>query len=467
MDTNTVFDCDFIFKRGLDAEPMPGDESSYQVRMSSEVPCEQVATEKHEALGIAKRGQPFWEILSHEKGDVDLSRFEAGNAPLLDEHKDVRHLVWIARAMLSKDKAVRGVVTFDNITPLSQTRRQQVGVGSRPNFSIGYKHTRYLGKETLPDGKTGHRFAWQALEESSVAVPADPTARVNRAAKADVRCHCISCGDEMDRADLNDDYMCEDCVKATTPVADARKNGERLGRSKVISHDEVHNKVHSALAKDSRFKSKDSMGNTRADYAIHAINQVSGDEDDGTADEFHAIVSYPAFSNKFQRVNFDMDDDTGDVELGECEDVQPRTVWESMEHGMTEDGRLIRKAKGAYGSKAEAGYADPGLQSDGKPRYPLKKDGKLSYDRVKAAWDYINMPKNAGKYSAADLAKVKGRIKSAAKTVGMEISDKRNDDDRQTRSGSSFVKVGDSVLEIPAVRQGRSIKVGDVLIAVE
>jgi hypothetical protein len=87
------------------------------------------------------------------------------------------------------------------------------------------------------------------------------------------------------------------------------------------------------------------------------------------------------------------------------------------------DGDGDEKPKGDYGSHDEAGYADPGLQSDKKPRYPLKEDGKLSSERVHAAWSYINQSDNAAKYSSDDLAKVKGRIKAAAKEVGMEISD--------------------------------------------
>lgn len=42
---------------------------------------------------------------------------------------------------------------------------------------------------------------------------------------------------------------------------------------------------------------------------------------------------------------------------------------------------------------------------------------------VRAAWSYINMPKNASKYSSADLATIKGRIRAAAKKFGIEISE--------------------------------------------
>lgn len=74
-------------------------------------------------------------------------------------------------------------------------------------------------------------------------------------------------------------------------------------------------------------------------------------------------------------------------------------------------------------------YADPGYQKDGKHRYPL--DTK---DHVKAAWDYINVQKNADKYSAGDLAKVKAAIKAAAKEFGIEIDESKS---TETSEGES------------------------------
>lgn len=63
-------------------------------------------------------------------------------------------------------------------------------------------------------------------------------------------------------------------------------------------------------------------------------------------------------------------------------------------------------------------YADPGLQSDGKARYPIDTE-----DHVRAAWSYVNQEKNAAKYSAADLKKVKARIKAAMKKFDIPVSE--------------------------------------------
>lgn len=67
-----------------------------------------------------------------------------------------------------------------------------------------------------------------------------------------------------------------------------------------------------------------------------------------------------------------------------------------------------------YGTDTK--YADPGYQADKKKRYPID-----TADHVRAAWSYINMPKNASAYSSSQLAKIKGRIKAAARKLGVSI----------------------------------------------
>jgi hypothetical protein len=62
-------------------------------------------------------------------------------------------------------------------------------------------------------------------------------------------------------------------------------------------------------------------------------------------------------------------------------------------------------------------YADPGYQPDKAKRYAL--DTKA---QAKSAWSYINVPKNAKLYTAAQLKRIKGRIKAALKKFGVEIS---------------------------------------------
>jgi HK97 family phage prohead protease len=63
-------------------------------------------------------------------------------------------------------------------------------------------------------------------------------------------------------------------------------------------------------------------------------------------------------------------------------------------------------------------YADPGYQSDGVHRYPLDSEA-----HCRSAWSYINMPKNAAKYTSDQLAAVKGRIRAALKKFGVTVSE--------------------------------------------
>ena len=82
-----------------------------------------------------------------------------------------------------------------------------------------------------------------------------------------------------------------------------------------------------------------------------------------------------------------------------------------------EAAELITEApnKTPYGNVT---YADPGYQSDGVKRYPVDTS-----QHVRAAWSYINKASNAAKYSSAQLARIKGKIKSAAKRFGIKINE--------------------------------------------
>jgi Family of unknown function (DUF6582) len=74
-------------------------------------------------------------------------------------------------------------------------------------------------------------------------------------------------------------------------------------------------------------------------------------------------------------------------------------------------------------------YADPGHQADGKARYPVDTP-----EHVRAAWSYINHPKNAGKYKSEHLASIKSKIKSAAKKHGIDIGGGGSDEEKVAAS---------------------------------
>lgn len=98
---------------------------------------------------------------------------------------------------------------------------------------------------------------------------------------------------------------------------------------------------------------------------------------------------------------------------GTASDGSANNVVETLRDLLTD--LLEKDAKEPYG---DVTYADPGYQADKKKRYPLDSE-----QHVKAAWSYINVPKNAAKYSSNQLARIKGKIKSAAKKYGIKISE--------------------------------------------
>ncbi|HEY3910385.1 MAG TPA: DUF6582 domain-containing protein [Stellaceae bacterium] len=74
---------------------------------------------------------------------------------------------------------------------------------------------------------------------------------------------------------------------------------------------------------------------------------------------------------------------------------------------------VLEKAQSTTGGDAAYGavdYADPGYQADGKKRYPIDTER-----HIRAAWNFINRPSNAQRYTTAQLDQIKARIVAAWK----------------------------------------------------
>jgi len=88
-----------------------------------------------------------------------------------------------------------------------------------------------------------------------------------------------------------------------------------------------------------------------------------------------------------------------------------------------------------YGDVA---YADPKNH-----KYPINTES-----RVRAAWSYINMPKNQKGYTPEEVASIKAKIKAAGKKYGIEFSDggggrsaSTDEDDVERRNTLSTVEL--------------------------
>jgi hypothetical protein len=97
----------------------------------------------------------------------------------------------------------------------------------------------------------------------------------------------------------------------------------------------------------------------------------------------------------------------------EFNDSSVRAPWDrSAQEGI--QAAMTHAMEEPYG---DVKYADPGYR-DSKKRYPIDTP-----EHIRAAWAYINVPKNASEYDDDQLELIKGRIKAAAKKAGIEIAE--------------------------------------------
>ncbi len=121
------------------------------------------------------------EILSHEPGDVDLSRAKNG-LPLIKSHQRTLHFGSVIDVMLDeKRKRLRGAASFSSIA-LGLEQETMLREGHIKTVSVGYQIT---GMDMVSkDTKTGiatYRCRWMPYEVSTEPIPADPKVGFGRA----------------------------------------------------------------------------------------------------------------------------------------------------------------------------------------------------------------------------------------------------------------------------------------------
>ena len=101
--------------------------------------------------------------------------------------------------------------------------------------------------------------------------------------------------------------------------------------------------------------------------------------------------------------------------LTEAERRATHAITESVEDAFVE---TAPPATEADAQTPGSNYADPGYQADKKKRYPLDTN-----KHIRAAWAYINVADNQKPYTAAQLKRIRSRIKAAAKKAGINIAE--------------------------------------------
>lgn len=129
-----------------------------------------------------------------------------------------------------------------------------------------------------------------------------------------------------------------------------------------------------------------------------------------------AAVTDPIFESADAELFFD---ETADpiAANANAQDELLDNIYESLAR-LEEAGDAPGDGSKPYGNTT---YADPGYQKDGKKRYPID-----SAAHVRAAWSYINVASNASAYSSAQVARIKTKIKTAAKKYGINVTEDFN-----------------------------------------
>ena len=114
-----------------------------------------------------------WEILSHERQDIDLNFMESGRAPLLLNHNPEVQIGVIESANLdATERKSRSVVRFGK-GELASEIFADVTDKIRTNISVGYSIDNLVKMDEQRDGSDVYRAAWTPMEISLVSIPAD------------------------------------------------------------------------------------------------------------------------------------------------------------------------------------------------------------------------------------------------------------------------------------------------------
>lgn len=115
---------------------------------------------------------PYYEILSHIAGDVDLERATEG-LPVLKSHDRKEHCGSVTGITLDAvGRKLRGMLGFSSIA-LGVEQKTMVDEGHLRTVSVGYEITGMLLEQTDADDVPTYRCTWTPLEVSPTPVPAD------------------------------------------------------------------------------------------------------------------------------------------------------------------------------------------------------------------------------------------------------------------------------------------------------
>ena len=85
---------------------------------------------------------------------------------------------------------------------------------------------------------------------------------------------------------------------------------------------------------------------------------------------------------------------------------------------LSDVARKIHRRRDADPKEGLEKYGNAAFADPVNKKYPIDTPG-----RIKAAWAYIHQPRNAGKYTAAEVRTIKARVRRAAKARAVALPD--------------------------------------------
>jgi len=151
---------------------------------------------------------PYFEILSHDPADVDLSRAESG-LPLLKNHITSQQIGSVRGVMLdTQARRTRGMLSFASIS-IARDQKALVDEGHLKTSSVGYFVTGMKLLSTDENDVPTYNVSWAIAEESLTPVPADPTVGVGRSAEEAILAIRSVAADELVEFEVADHVRAE------------------------------------------------------------------------------------------------------------------------------------------------------------------------------------------------------------------------------------------------------------------
>lgn len=174
----------------------------------------------------------YYEVLSHEKGDVDMDFISSGNAPLLSDHYRDVQIGKVESAEIGADRKGRAIVRFGN-KPAARDEWEDVKDGIRANVSVGYRVSELVLEKEVKGEPPIYRAKWEPLEVSLVSIPADRTVGVGKSETKNMKTKEKTMP-EIDLEKIKADAIAEERARAEKERKEREEHDRVIAESRAV-----------------------------------------------------------------------------------------------------------------------------------------------------------------------------------------------------------------------------------------